>query len=54
VPAHFEPFVTAKPDGTGLALCQRQVEEMGGELTIVAEAPETTFRLTLSLSQNMP
>jgi signal transduction histidine kinase len=49
----FEPFVTGKPDGTGLglALCQRLVEEMGGEITLVPEAAETTFRLFLPRSK---
>ncbi|MHA6267122.1 sensor histidine kinase [Aliiroseovarius sp. CAU 1755] len=48
----FEPFVTGKSDGTGLglALCQRLVEEMGGEIELVSEAVETTFRLSLPLS----
>lgn len=51
----FEPFVTGKPDGTGLglALCQRLVEEMGGEIALVAEAPATTFRLTLPCSKGV-
>ncbi|MCK8462411.1 HAMP domain-containing histidine kinase [Aliiroseovarius sp. S1339] len=48
----FEPFVTSKPDGTGLglALCQRLVEEMGGEIVLLSDAAETTFRLALPLS----
>ena len=51
-PRIFEPFVTGKPDGTGLglALCQRLVEEMGGEIDLVSGAQETTFRLSLPLS----
>ncbi len=49
----FEPFVTGKPDGTGLglALCQRLVEEMGGDIALLSEAAETTFRLSLPLSR---
>ena len=48
----FEPFVTGKPDGTGLglALCQRLVEEMGGDIVLLADAAQTTFRLSLPLS----
>lgn len=58
VPSHlrariFEPFVTGKPDGTGLglALCQRLVEEMEGEITLIEDASETVFQLTLPLSK---
>lgn len=45
----FEPFVTGKPDGTGLglALCQRLTDRMGGELTLVEEHRETVLRLWL-------
>ena len=45
----FEPFVTDKPDGTGLglALCQRLTERMGGELTLVDDPADTMFRLWL-------
>ena len=48
----FEPFVTGKPDGTGLglALCQRLVEEMDGDIALLSDAIETTFRLSLPLS----
>ena len=51
----FEPFVTDKPDGTGLglALCERLVEEMGGEIELVSDATQTTFRLSLPLSPQM-
>jgi signal transduction histidine kinase len=45
----FEPFVTGKPDGTGLglALCQRLTDHMGGELTLVEDRADTVFRLWL-------
>ena len=53
-PRIFDPFVTGRTNGTGLglALCQRLVEEMGGEIALVSEATETTFRLSLPLSTN--
>lgn len=52
-PRIFEPFVTGKTNGTGLglALCHRLVEEMDGEIALVPDAPETTFRLSLPLSK---
>jgi signal transduction histidine kinase len=52
-PRIFEPFVTGKPNGTGLglALCQRLVDEMEGDIALIQDAPETTFRLSLPLSK---
>ncbi|SPF76009.1 Sensor protein FixL [Aliiroseovarius pelagivivens] len=51
-PRIFEPFVTDKPDGTGLglALCHRLVEEMGGDIMLLDDTAQTTFRLSLPLS----
>lgn len=51
----FEPFVTGKPDGTGLglALCQRLIEEMNGDIALLSDAAETTFRLSLPISTKM-
>ncbi|WP_270919587.1 sensor histidine kinase [Parasedimentitalea psychrophila] len=51
-PRIFEPFVTGKPDGTGLglALCQRLVEEMSGDIMLLDDTNQTTFRLSLPLS----
>lgn len=45
----FDPFVTRKPDGTGLGLtlCLRLVEHMNGVLELVDDSPGTTFRVTL-------
>ena len=52
IKAHlFEPFVTSKAGGMGLglALCQRLVERMGGNLSYM-ESAETTFRIVLPVS----
>ena len=51
-PRVFEPFVTGKPDGTGLglALCQRLIEEMGGDIKLLDDTDQTTFRLSLPRS----
>lgn len=47
-PRIFEPFVTGKPNGTGLglALCQRLVEGMDGDIALLPDTPKTTFRLS--------
>jgi signal transduction histidine kinase len=51
-PRIFEPFVTGKLDGTGLglALCQRLVEEIGGDIMLMDGTDQTTFRMSLPLS----
>ena len=48
-PRLFTPFVTTRPDGTGLglALSQRLVERAGGEITYVAPERGALFRVTL-------
>lgn len=48
-PRLFEPFLTGKPDGTGLglALCQRLVDSMGGDIALDDSAARTTFRVSL-------
>lgn len=55
-PRLFEPFVTGKPDGTGLglALCQRLVESMGGEIGLDDGAARTTFRISLPVFAQSP
>ncbi len=47
-PRIFEPFVTGKLNGTGLglALCHRLVEEMDGDIVLVPDAQQTTFRVS--------
>lgn len=50
-PRIFEPFVTDKPTGTGLglALCQRLAEEVDGEIILLPNAMDTTFRVSFPL-----
>lgn len=50
----FEPFVTGKPNGTGLglALCQRLVEGMDGDIELLPDTDQTTFRLTFPHADN--
>ncbi len=45
----FTPFTTSRPDGTGLglALSQRLIERAHGEVFLLEDAPETTFRIIL-------
>ncbi len=47
-PRVFEPFVTGKPNGTGLglSLCHRLVEEMDGDIVLLPDAKQTTFRVS--------
>lgn len=47
-PRIFEPFVTGKTDGTGLglALSHRLVEEMDGDIMLLPDAKQTTFRVS--------
>jgi signal transduction histidine kinase len=48
-PRLFTPFMTTRPDGTGLglALSQRLVERAGGEIALVESGPGATFRVVL-------
>ena len=52
----FEPFVTGKPDGSGLglALCQRLVERMDGEIGLVRSRTGASFRVRLPLVEARP
>jgi two-component system nitrogen regulation sensor histidine kinase GlnL len=46
----FQPFVTARPDGTGLGLyiVARRVRELGGEIECrTGDGAGTSFRVTL-------
>lgn len=46
----FEPFITTRPDGTGigLAICRTIVREHGGAISAESAEPGLTFRLTLA------
>lgn len=48
----FAPFVTGRPGGTGLglALCQRLVERMGGEIALLPSDGGAVFELRLPLA----
>lgn len=49
----FEPFVTGKPDGTGLGLylVGERVREMGGKITCSSQPSGTSFEVRLPLQQ---
>jgi len=51
-PRLFEPFATARKDGTGLglALARRLVERQGGTLRLVEGGPGATFEVALPLA----
>lgn len=50
-PRLFTPFTTTRTDGTGLglALSQRLVERVGGEIAVMDGGPGATFKVTLPL-----
>lgn len=45
----FDPFFTTKENGTGLglAVCQRIVHDMGGQITVSSDRHGTTFTISL-------
>lgn len=51
MPRIFEPFATGKSNGTGLglALCQRLAEEMDGDIALLPDTDQTTFRISFPL-----
>lgn len=51
----FEPHVTTKPigrgSGLGLSICKSILESFGGSIALVDSSAGTTFRITLSISE---
>ncbi len=52
MPHLYDPFVTTKPNGTGLglALVAKIVDELGGMVDCISRPGETVFRLRLPIA----